>query len=374
MKSGSSIIDLATRLADIQKNSHDYVVPASKLEVSVEDVVNATQELVSQRVVVNVRNGQNHAFVPTSWAHSQLAEYADIPKAYYDRVNNQNPDLLAQSLRHGFAVAAAEAAGKRGGSGRILRAHGNNLRAVVSSRYRRLDNADLFEAVAPSLIELGFEPESVELTDKRLYLKVVSPKVEGEILPGDVVQYGLVVSGSDVGAGSVRVEPLIYRLVCKNGLITQAAIRQAHLGKNQAADNIEHLLSDETKDLSDRAFWNQIRDVVRNFAKPEFFQAELERLREAAGQKLTTYDFPEIVERTQKAIGANFSEGTKTSIIEYLANGADGAGLNKWGLANAVTFAAQAKDLDYDSATDLERAGNKVIELSRKSWEVLNTK
>lgn len=368
MKTGSSIVDLAQRLQSMRNDSKDYIVPPSKLEnVRAATVVDGDHE----KMVVEMVNGHVQTFAPSKWAHSQLAEYADVPKAYYDRLSTENPALLARNVNHGFELARTAGGGTKA-SGRMLRTHAGTLRAMVSSRFRRLDNFDLFEAVAPSLIELGFEPESAELTDKRLYLKCVSPRVTSEIQKGDVVQYGLVVSNSDVGAGSLRVEPLIYRLVCLNGMIANVAKRHAHLGRNVVTEDVEELLTDETRQLTDRAFWNTVRDVVTNFAKPEHFEREVNRLREAANVPIKMFDLPVIVERTAKAIGLTTSETTRKSILDNLASGSHGAGMNKWGLANAFTFAAQQETLDYDAATDLERAGSQVIDLAPSQWAAIN--
>ena len=69
------------------------------------------------------------------------------------------------------------------------------------------------------------------------------------------------------------------------------------------------------------------------------------------------------MERTLKSIKVNASENVRRSILDNLASGADGAGMNKWGLANAVTYAAgSVEELDYDTATELERAGSKIID------------
>ena len=50
-------------------------------------------------------------------------------------------------------------------------------------------------------------------------MKVVNKKLKAEVAVGDAVQAGFVISNSEVGLGSVKIEPLIYRLVCKNGLV-----------------------------------------------------------------------------------------------------------------------------------------------------------
>jgi hypothetical protein len=60
------------------------------------------------------------------------------------------------------------------------------VRAVLSDRYCRLDNYDLAENVLPILQRLdGGRFESVELTETKMYLKVVTPCVEVEIAPGE---------------------------------------------------------------------------------------------------------------------------------------------------------------------------------------------
>ena len=76
---------------------------------------------------------------------------------------------------------------------------------------------------------------SCEVTESHLYLKVVNKKLKAEVGIGDVVQAGFVVSNSEVGLGSLKVEPLIYRLVCKNGLIVKDfAQKKYHVGRQVA--------------------------------------------------------------------------------------------------------------------------------------------
>jgi hypothetical protein len=103
---------------------------------------------------------------------------------------------------------------------RMVRTLDGQARAFLSDRYRRLDNYDLREHVLPMLQRLpDARFESTELTPTRLYLKVVTPRVQIEIQPGDIVQAGVVISNSEVGQGTLSVQPLVYRLICRNGLI-----------------------------------------------------------------------------------------------------------------------------------------------------------
>src|SRR5690606_16795201 len=121
--------------------------------------------------------------------------------------------------------------------------------------------------------------------------------------PGDTVQYGLVISNSDVGAGSVRVEPLVYRLVCKNGLISNTAIKRFHVGRNQAENDVLELLSEDTKQLNEHAFWATVRDVTLSSLSEEQFKRQVDRLRVAANEKIENYDIPRVIELAMKATG-----------------------------------------------------------------------
>lgn len=353
MRTGQTFQSLASQLEDLRDNSKDFLVPVSKLEMDGD--ANLT-----------FSNGSVKHYELNNWSHRQLATYVDIPQNYYERLRAQNKRLLSENVNHGLLRSPQT-------EQRMLRTHKGNIRAFVSSRYRRLDSFDLFEAVAPVMIQNGLTVQSCELTDQRMYLQTTTPRIQGEIKKGDVVQYGLTISSSDVGAGSVRVEPLLYRLVCLNGMISSTAIRKFHVGKNQTDDGNYELLTDSTKDLTDAAFWAQVRDVVAASMRQEVFQKEIARLQLAAEQKITNFDLPEVVELASRHVGVT-NKSVKDNMLAYLANGADGAGLTKWGLANAFTFAANQDSVSYDDAVELERIGSKIIDLTKNQWSEIAEK
>jgi hypothetical protein len=364
MKNGKTLTELASTLENLKNHAHDYVVPVEKMR--------ATAENDAVTITIDDGNG-GRLFFPNAWAHQQISTFTDVPKGYYDRLNFENTMLLTLAINHGLNMAAGRAKAEKKVESRMLRTIGTDMRALVSPRYRRLDCYDLLETVFPVMIDGGLKVVSSELTERRMYIKAVSDKLTTEVKKGDVVQYGLVISSSDVGAGSVRVEPLINRLVCTNGMIMESAIRKYHIGKHEGFDEFQELLSDKTKELSDAAFWAQIRDVVIGSMKREIFEAAANSFREAAGMPITNFELPKVVELAMKHT-ATTGEKVKESIVSYLANGADGAGLNKWGLSQAFGWAAQQDGVDYDTSTDLERAAGKIIELPRNAWKIISEK
>jgi hypothetical protein len=151
------------------------------------------------------------------------------------------------------------------GDRRMIRTLDGQVRAVLSDRYRRLDNFDLAENVLPILQRLeGTRFESEELTDTKMYLKVMTPASSSTSPRGDNKQAGIVITNSEMGCGTLSVQPLIFRLVCRNGLIaSDHALRKTHVGRavNTEAEST-HVFRDDTLAAHDRAFFLKVRDAV----------------------------------------------------------------------------------------------------------------
>lgn len=380
MKNGKSLVELAQELSRIKQTARDFVVPTEKIWAEVIGTPPVNEKGVpylskkgevvegfTPQVGLVFENGKRHEYTINSWSASQLAGYSDIPKAYFDRLAAECPQLLADNVNHGLDRIVRQAKVERKQESRMVRTVDGNVRGLLSSRYRILDAHDMLEAVFPVMQDKGMQVVSSEITERRLFIKALSPKLQAEVKKGDVVQYGLVVSTSDVGAGSVRVEPLIFRLACLNGMISTTAIRKFHVGKNQAEDDIRELLSDRTRELTDAAFWASVRDVVLGSMRPENFEKEIDRLRVAANEEIKNFDLPRVVELTMRATGLS-GETKKNSILAALASGNEGAGLTKWGLINSFTRAAQADDVGYEDAIEMERAAGQILELPKSSW------
>ena len=101
--------------------------------------------------------------------------------------------------------------------------------------------------------------------------------------------------------------------------------------------------------------------------------AQVDRLRIAANEQIKNFDLPRVVELAVKATGLRAGEAAKQSIVAYLANGADGAGLTRWGLANAINSVGRDGDVTtYDDGIDFERASARIIDLKPDQWSVIS--
>lgn len=287
-------------------------------------------------------------------AHRQIAEWAKIPAAYYDRMPN---DLRAVNVNHWLNKEPGQ---------RMVRTLDNQVRAFMSDRYRVLDNYDLAQAVLPVLSEQqDMEVISCELTESRMYIKALFPRIEREVKKGDVVQSGVVISNSEIGKGSLRVEPLVYRLVCLNGMISNISQRKYHVGKASGIeDAAQEIYRDETLEADDRAFWMKVQDTVRASVDASQFDKIIAAMARTSEMGFEI-DPMAVVERTQKHF--SMTDGESKNVLTHLISGGD---LSGFGLLNAITRTSQDLE-DYDRATEFERMGGQIIELDQKQWSQL---
>jgi len=350
MKSGRTLVSLAQELERQLHSKKDLIVPSQLVHHS-------TGDDGQTHIIVN-EAGNPVRYGVTPLARRQLADKLKIPHAYFERMREEQPVLLDRNVNTWLQSEDDR---------RMLRTLDGQVRAVLSDRYRRLDNFDLAESVLPILQRLPeVRFESVELTETRMYLKVVTPQLKHEMSPGDVVQAGVVVSNSEVGHGTLSVQPLIYRLVCKNGLIaSDHALRKTHVGRSLTTEaESVNVFRDDTLAADDRAFFLKVRDVVEAAVSEATFRQVAQKLQKTRDIRLTG-DPVKSVEVLANRYTLNDTE--RAGVLRHLIVEGD---LSAYGLVNAVTHFSQDVE-DYDRATDFEALGGKLIELAPSDWKEL---
>lgn len=350
MKAGKTLQELAIELDRQQAVKKDMIVDMGALSMDTSDIGLALQ----------VTGGSTSAqYGINDIAHRQIGQHLKIPALYYDRMKSEYPELLVQNVNGWFS--------RTPDTKRMLRTLDGTARALLSDRYRRIDNFEVASAVLPIISGMdGASVESCELTDSRMYLKVVDPRVTAEVKKGDIVQAGIIISNSEVGMGSVNVSPLVYRLVCSNGMIAQdGAVRKYHVGRANEGGEDFSIYRSETIEADDKAFLMKLEDSVKAAVDQARFAAIVDKMREAAEATMEAKIVPQVVELASKEYGITEAEGK--GILGHLIAGGD---LSLYGLANAVT--RQAQDVEsYDRSTELEATGYKIITMAPALWRSL---
>ena len=380
MKQGKPLLEVLSELQQQNKMKRDYVAPARAFNL----------ENDGETFTLSRNDGSQEMFNTTDLFHRQIGSTLEIPAKYYDQMRKLKPELLARNvnawfrdLEQNYMIRAMKyeeqvdgqtdehsdvVNNDRNSSESVGRKPLSVARALLSDRYRRIDNMEIATDVLPLFAgQADMTVASSAVTGTRLYLKIVNTRLVQEVRPGDIVQAGVVISNSEVGLGAVSVQPLIYRLVCSNGLIvSDFGERRTHIGRTvEAADEKYNIYSDETREAEDKLLLMKLRDATKAALEETRFAQIVDKLRDSSEAKITGH-VPDVVELTSKAYGLN--QGEQESILDYLIAGGD---LSLYGLSNAITRASQ--DIEsYDRATTLENIGWQVITMSPSQWREIN--
>lgn len=344
MKAGRTLQELAIELDRQAATKRDFVVNSERMSMS------------ADQFILSHNNGEDLQFSMSGLFHRQLGSTLGIPAKYYDRMRTDYPALLTSNV-NGWLGREAEK--------HTVRTLDGTARAFLSDRYRRIDNYEVAKAALPILSEMAdVRVESCDITENRMYIKAVNPRLEAEVSKGDIVQAGIVISNSEVGLGSVSIMPLVFRLVCLNGMVVNdLGKRKYHVGREN--EESWDLYSDETLQADDKAFMLKLADIVRSAVDEAKFGMIIDKLRDAAGVKITG-NIPDVVELTARQYG--FNKTVETDILQQLILGGD---FSLLGLGNAVT--RMSADVDnYDHATQLEATGWQIATMERSMWRDLN--
>jgi len=277
----------------------------------------------------------------TDWAHGQLADKLGIPRKYYQRMLDPRKfQLLAENVN----------AWPNDGGRRLIRILDGKIRAVLSDRYRMMDNYDLvFLALEEFKRKETVEIYRIDLTQTMLYLKAIDRTLTDSIRDGDIVYGGLIIRSSEVGASALRVEPFILRKVCSNGLILEHSLKRIHLGR-QTLEVGEIEWSDETRMLEDRALWSKVRDIIKARFDRRIFTSWVKRLKESV-----KIEIEKPIDAVNNIVGhVGLSEERKQRLLMYFS------GPTKYGLINAVTNLASQME-NVEEQIRLEEFGGRIL-------------
>ena len=346
MNQGISLSELAARIEQAAETQQDLLSPAKQLEVIV----------AGDQVGVDIKG---HAIVePTDVAHQQLAAHLSIPKIYWDRLREKDPELLATNANRWLRESPET---------RLLRLQDGHLRAYVSDSYKRLDHPialrETLEAVSAADTKVQCLSSNLTGFGERLDLKLLFPEVHGEVKEGDVLRAGIAISNSETGGGSFAVQPFLYRDFCTNGMVfgrtnIAEAVRRRHAGARLTEVNWQN----DTLEVEAELLGKQTRDLVATVASQEALDKLLEPCRRAA-ETAPVEDPEAAIKVLAKEYRLSDSERSKA-----LINLIEDRDLSLWGVTNAVTKLANDSE-SYARSTELESLGSQLLTMQLRDWD-----
>lgn len=178
-----------------------------------------SQELrMSQEGMLEVfNNGDSAGYSLSDLAISQMCQRLDIPVAYYRRISSE---MKASVTNYDLS--------RQNGQGFLLRGKGEWIRAFLSDRYVVYNNTQIAETVQMLLKDANIEIKTFVFEETHMFLKIVSNEI---VDSASGLKAGVMVGNSEVGMGSISVEPFVFRKVCTNDLIVaqEKSFRHAHI-------------------------------------------------------------------------------------------------------------------------------------------------
>lgn len=323
-------------------------------------------------------------------AESQLATRLEIPIKYIRSLRGRKHSDLAA---HNFTELL-----KTDDRRFMVRTLDGQVRAVLSDRYRCMDNGDLFYIAAENFGKVGAEFWTARLWDNGFQMLGVAPGIHGKVTTdrtfdpgdgwrsrwygteGDVHNCAVSITNSETGNGGLNVEPSIMRRVCENFCVWADSYGLVHIGRKAAEDGLlKHLglgdtvagdsaslISDDTRRAEDRVIMMKIRDVITGAFDAKRFTTYIDKLNGATQQEIKKPE--KAVENVAYEFG--LSDERRQQILAELLGSGD---RSRYGLVNAVTFAAHAADDEgaCDQASELEAIGANLIDMEAKDFDVL---
>ena len=182
-------------------------------------------------------NGQlisnKESFNFTEWGKSQMCFKLGIPYAYMEKcpeeLQSVNINHFLEKSKANWMLRTVEQNGVQ------------SVRSVLTDKYSIFDNTEILEMVETAVDGQNHEIKHFHQDEgfDGFHMRITFPETSfdaGKLKNGkpDILTFGLHVANSEVGKRSVSITPLIYRLVCTNGLMVVAdkgeRFYQRHVG------------------------------------------------------------------------------------------------------------------------------------------------
>ncbi len=162
-------------------------------------------------------NGKDGSYHLSDLATTEMCGRLDIPVKYFRRIPEKMKAFVAN-----YDLTRLQ------DKSFLVRGRGEWVRAFLSSEYVAYNNAEIAETVESLLGKGDVSIKSFVLEETHMFLKVVSEEIwDAE----SGLKAGIMIGNSEVGMGSVSVEPFVFRKPCTNDLIVsqEKSFRHAHI-------------------------------------------------------------------------------------------------------------------------------------------------
>ena len=341
MKKGHDIKKMVEKINNDVQYKKDYIVDLHSTLIKEND-----PNITYPKICLDEVFGSEYEL--TDHSLNQLCNRLEIGRNYISKCLPVSQELVAHNLN--FWI------NKNKNRKLMLRTWDNpvhnqkEMRAIMSDRYKRIDNDVVVNHSLNKLMDMNADLKYAHYDGDYLNITAVTPKLEGEVEKDDIVQGGITITNSEVGGGSLIIQPFIYRLVCTNGMVAPRYLNRFY------ARHVGKIVIDAEKDDQWVTIIDNMKKQIELVSNSELFQENLQKLKDATKQSINSHQIVQLAKRQ------GVSDSERAQIFERLGKYVgDTFTTSKYELANAITNLANDEDKTDDRARFLQELGGLII-------------
>ncbi len=337
MKKGHNIKEVLERINEDRKHKTDYLVNLKSITIK-EASDSVYPNIDVDHLTTSPHNLSDHSL-------NQLCGRLEIGTHYINKCLPVSQNLVAHNLNFWINKSKDREL--------LIRTFENDsklCRAIMSNRYKRIDNDVVANHSLNKLMDMNADLKYSHYDRDTLNITAVLPKLEGEVEKDDIVQGGITITNSEVGGGSLIIQPFIYRLVCTNGMVAPRYLNRFY------ARHVGKIVIDAEKDDQWVTIIDNMKKQIELVSNSELFQENLQKLKDATKQSINSHQIVQLAKRQ------GVSDSERAQIFERLGKYVgDTFTTSKYELANAITNLANDEDKTDDRARFLQELGGLII-------------
>lgn len=245
----------------------------------------------------------------------------------------------------------------------LIRSVGEEVRAVLSDNYRRINSNLILMSFMEEVLRNGAVLSDAHMSDTKIWTEAILPTpIEVPTAKNGIITIymGARLSTSDYGAGAVDMRSYLLNGACLNGMVRESVLRQVHLG-GKLPDNLA--LSQQTYDYDTKTTVSAIRDLTHGlFTKDTFMQKAIEI------QKASEVDV-DFEKELKSLMGRGVllkseKEGVETLIMNNRYEDGVTGEATLWKLSQAIT--AHAREVEPSRAREMHEISGALLDRVNK--------
>lgn len=339
MKKGHDIRNVVQQINNDVKSKKDYIVTLNALEVTTSNNTYPNLEFTDAPDQYSL----------TDHSMNQLCGKLEIGTQYLRKCLPVSQELVAHNLNFWIKNTKSKELMVR-----TIERDSDELpnvaRAVCSNRYKRIDNDVVANHSLNKLMDLGLDIKYAHYDRDTLNITAVNQKLEGQVYKGDVVQSGITITNSEIGSGSLIIQPFIYRLVCTNGMVAPRYLNRfysRHVGK---------IVIDPSQDDQYITIIDKMQKQIDLVNSEDVWTESFQGLLNSRKQKINSHQIVQLAKRH------GVTESERADIFgrlnQYVG---DTFTTSKYELANAVTNMGNDEDRSDSRARFFQELGGLIV-------------